>query len=525
MIKDAYHYTNKFNNLAQLLEDGFSRYSDKPAFHCLGQTLTYEDIEQKSRYLAQWLRHECGLEAGDRIAIQLPNLTQYPIAAYAALRAGLIIVNTNPLYTSREMKHQFSDSGVKALIILEDLVPKYQAIESELNIKHVIVTAAPDLLTQQEQDRGNYSDFNSAISAGKHLPAVAENSAIADDIAVIQYTGGTTGVSKGACLTHSNLMSNAAQMNIRLAQKMIEGEDSFVCPLPLYHIYAFTVNMISLFSIGVQNILIPNPRDMDGFVNTLKNVRFSGLSGINTLFMGLYQHPEISSVDFGHLKVTLSGGSMLTSKAFHVWYQTTGCTITEGWGLSETSPVITLNEFGKEQVGCVGIPLVETEVQVWDINNKPVAQGEVGELVVKGPQVMPGYWQRPDETNNSIINGFFKTGDVGLIKTDGQVQIVDRLKDMIIVSGFNVYPNEVEDILCSHQHIFEAAVVGDHDDHTGELVHAHVATLEPLDEGDIIHFCRQHLTNYKVPKRITFHEQLPKSAVGKVLRRELRNTQ
>ncbi|WP_165309916.1 AMP-binding protein [Vibrio ziniensis] len=525
MINDACYYQNKFNNVAQLLEDGFSCFSEKPAFHSLGQSLSFAEIEQKSRYLAQWFQHQCGLKAGDRIAIQLPNLTQYPIVTYAAFRAGLVIVNTNPLYTSREMKHQFNDSGARVLVILEDLMPKYQAIKDELCIEKVLITAAPDLLTGKQQDRGDYFDFNSVINEGSHLPPVSKNDAQINDIAVIQYTGGTTGISKGACLTHRNLMANASQMNIRISQKTESEGENFVCPLPLYHIYAFTVNLISLFSLGVQNILIPNPRDIDGFVQTLKDVRFSGFSGINTLFMGLCQHPEFPSLDFSQLKITFSGGSMLTSKAYNTWFEITGCTITEGWGLSETSPVITLNEFNKEQVGCVGTPLHATEVQVWDINNQPLAQGQIGELVVKGPQVMLEYWQRPDETANSIINGFFKTGDVGLIKDDGHIQIVDRLKDMIIVSGFNVYPNEVEDILCSHQHITEAAVVGDHDEKAGEIVHAHIATLEPLDEGDIIHFCRQHLTNYKVPKRITFHQQLPKSAVGKVLRRELRNTQ
>lgn len=503
MINDAYHYQNKFNNVAQLLEDGFSRFSEKPAFHCLGQSLSFAEIEQKSRYLAQWFQHQCGLKAGDRVAIQLPNLAQYPIVTYAAFRAGLVIVNTNPLYTPREMKHQFNDSGARVLVILEDLMPKYQTIEDELCIEKVLITAAADLLTGEQQERGHYFDFNSALNAGENLPPVSNNNAKINDIAVIQYTGGTTGVSKGACLTHANLMANASQMNIRIIQKVQSEGENFVCPLPLYHIYAFTVNLLSLFSLGVQNILIPNPRDINGFVQTLKSVPFSGFSGINTLFMGLCQHPEFPSLDFSQLKITIFGGSMLTSKAYNTWLEITGCTITEGWGLSETSPVITLNEF----------------------NNQPLAQGQIGELVVKGPQVMLQYWQRPDETSNAIINGFFKTGDVGLIKDDGYIQIVDRLKDMIIVSGFNVYPNEVEDILCSHQHITEAAVVGDHDEKTGELVHAHIATLEPLDEGDIIHFCRQHLTNYKVPKRITFHQQLPKSAVGKVLRRELRNTQ
>ncbi len=523
MITNAYHYQNQFNNLAQLLEDGFSRYSNKPAFNCLGQALTYSEIEQKSRYLAQWLQHDCGLQAGDRIAIQLPNLTQYPIAAYAAIRAGLIIVNTNPLYTPREMKHQFGDADVKALIILEDLLPKYQAIENDLNIEKVIITAAPDLLTKKQQDRGDYFDFNSIITLGETLPPLLENQAKLDDIAVIQYTGGTTGLAKGACLSHGNIMANTAQVNLRLAPKLTLGEDSFVCPLPLYHIYAFTVNMMSLFSLGIQNILIPNPRDIDGFVQTLKTVNFSGLSGINTLFMGLCQHPEFASIDFSNLKMTISGGTMLTSKAYNAWLKTTGCTVSEGWGLSETSPVITLNEFGNEQVGYVGSPLDSTEIQVWDENNQPVAEGETGELVIKGPQVMLGYWQRPDETEKTIINGFLKTGDIGMIKEDGYVQIVDRLKDLIIVSGFNVYPNEVEEILCSHEHILEAAVVGDYCEKSGELVHAHITTLQPLDEGDIIHFCREQLTNYKVPKRITFHEQLPKSTVGKILRRELRS--
>ncbi|MEI8594317.1 AMP-binding protein [Photobacterium sp. Hal280] len=519
---DAYQYLNTFTNLADFLADGFARYADKPAFHCLGQTLTYSDIEQRSRHLAQWLQHQSGLQAGDRIAIQLPNIIQYPIAAYAAIRAGLVVVNTNPLYTAREMQHQFSDAGVKALIILEDLLPKYEAIRDQVPVENVLVTAATDLLTNSTEAGHQYLALNAVIASGKQQPTLRPNTAGTDDIAVLQYTGGTTGVAKGACLSHGNILANAAQMSHRILQKGVPGEETFVCPLPLYHIYAFTVNMMGLFYLGAQNVLIPNPRDIEGFIKILKSQRFTGFAGINTLFVGLCQHPEFRQLDFSALKVTFSGGAALTGKAFELWQSITGCTITEGWGLTETSPVSTLNPFDSEQINSVGVPLINTVVEVWDEHHRPLPQGEVGELVIKGPQVMQGYWQRPDETAKVLVNGFVKTGDLGLIAPDGYIRIVDRLKDMIIVSGFNVYPNEIEEVLCRHQHIVEAAVVGETDEKTGEAVHAHITTSVCLDEAEIIAFCREHLTAYKVPKRISVHQELPKSTVGKILRRELR---
>ncbi|GLT14763.1 AMP-binding protein [Vibrio algivorus] len=510
-------------NLVQFIESTCVSAPEKQAYQCLGKGHSYAEIEQLSTYFAQWIQHESDLQPGDRIAIQLPNLTQYPIVAYGALKAGLIIVNTNPLYTPREMHHQFNDSGAKALIILEDLLPKYEAIKDKIGIEQVIVTRAADLLKVTEPTH-QYFDLMSLLEQGKSLPEQLPIQAKPDDIAVLQYTGGTTGVAKGASLTHANILTNASQMAQRLEQLPPLDGGSFICPLPLYHIYAFTVNMVALFGLGVTNTLIPNPRDIAGFVETLKSTPFIGMSGINTLFVGLCQHPEFKDLDFSNFKLTISGGSALNSSTFNLWKKVTGCTITEGWGLSETSPVLTLNEFGQQQPGSVGTPLGDTDIQVWNEDNQPLPQGEVGELVIKGPQVMKGYWNRPEDTEKSIINGYFLTGDVGLILPNGAIQIVDRMKDMIIVSGFNVYPNEIEEVLCQHPEIIEAAVVGEEDEKTGEKVVAHLVTTldSELTEKDIETYCRENLAAYKVPRKILFLKELPKSTVGKVLRRELR---
>ncbi|WOX05168.1 AMP-binding protein [Microbulbifer pacificus] len=509
-------------NLADYIGQCLQRFHDKPAYHCLGQTLTFGEIEEKSRHLAQWLQHECGLEAGDRIAIQLPNITQYPIAAYAALLAGLVVVNTNPLYTPREMQHQFSDSGAKALVILADFVGKFEEIKSATGIEHVLVTGPADLLGNPVSAPEGYHSFVSAIERGAACSDLVQSKAARTDIAVLQYTGGTTGVAKGACLTHDNLLANTQQMLERILQRGNEGEEIFVCPLPLYHIYAFTVNMLTFFGMGSLNVLIPNPRDIDGFVKMIAPFRFTGLAGLNTLFVGLCRHPEFKQLDFSSLKMTFSGGTALTSSAAELWHQVTGCPVTEGWGLSETSPVICLNEFGREEIGTVGTVLEDTEVQVWDEDGNALPQGESGELVVRGPQVMLGYWNRPEETDKVMRNGFFRTGDVGLIQDNGNIRIVDRLKDMIIVSGFNVYPNEVEDVLCRHPQVVEAAVVGVPSEQTGEAVRAHLVVDGEVDENEIIEFCRTQLTAYKVPKQIVIQKELPKSTVGKILRRELR---
>ncbi|WP_346836578.1 AMP-binding protein [Microbulbifer sp. SAOS-129_SWC] len=512
-----------FPNLAAFIERSLDTFADRPAYHCLGQTLTFAAIEEQSRYLAQWLLGEAGLQPGDRIAIQLPNIAQYPIAAYAALRAGLVIVNTNPLYTPREMQHQFSDSGARALVILADYIDKFTRIATDTAIEKVIVTGAAELRGEMVDAPADYISFTDALAQGSRLPAIAQSSAQRHDIAVLQYTGGTTGVAKGACLTHANLLANAAQVQQVISGRCNAAEEIFVCPLPLYHIYAFTVNMLTFASMGSLNILIPNPRDLDSFIDTIAPFPFTGFAGINTLFAGLSRHPAFQQLDFSHLKITFSGGTALTSSAAELWHSVTGCRVTEGWGLSETSPVVTLNRFGSEEPGSVGAPLGGTEVQVWGPNQQPLAHGEAGELVVRGPQVMREYWQRPEDTAKAMHNGFFKTGDIGLVQDNGNIRIVDRLKDMIIVSGFNVYPNEVEDVLCSHPQVREAAVVGMHSAHSGESVCAHLVVDGEIEDSAITEFCREHLTAYKLPKKIVRHRELPKSTVGKILRRTLRS--
>jgi len=510
------------NCLGDYIEKAFQQYDNKPAFHCLGQTYSFSEIENKSRALACWLQHHSGLVPGDRIVIQLPNLVQYPIAAYAAMRAGLIIVNTNPLYTPREMRHQFSDSGAKAIIILDSLLPKLAEVQADTAIETVIITKADDLVTHAISSYAQGQCFNSAMNEGEALTLVPRPANDLDDVCVLQYTGGTTGVSKGACLTHRNIIANAAQTGHNLGKCCEPGQEIFICPLPLYHIYAFSVNMMLFFGQGNLNVLITNPRDLDEFVASMKPFQFTGLSGINTLFVGLCHHEDFKSLDFSKLKLTISGGTTLTAAAAKIWQDTTGCTITEGYGLSETSPVVCMNAPGNEQIGSIGKAMVETTVEIWDLENKPVTDGDEGELVVKGPQLMQGYWNMPDETAKVMVNGFFKTGDIATKRPNGCFKIVDRLKDMIIVSGFNVYPNEVEEVLVSYAGVLEAAVVGQADERTGERVCAYISVEGDFDVDALRSYCKEQLTAYKVPKLIEVLDAIPKSTVGKILRRELR---
>ncbi len=510
------------NNLGDFLEHRLSLYADLPAYSCMGQTLTFNDIDNKSRDLASWLQQVSGLQAGDRIIIQLPNIIQYPVAAYAALRAGLVLVNTNPMYTPQEMLHQFNDSGAKAIFTLKDLLPKLNTIKANTCLEKVLVCDPTDFITQDTTPVDNCINLNQAITDGAALTLQPRPNSQLDDTCVLQYTGGTTGVSKGAELTHRNILSNAAQNLDRLGDKCSQGNEIFICPLPLYHIYAFCINMMVFFSRGNLNVLIPNPRDMDAFIGAIKPFKFTGFSGINTLFVGLCATDNFKQLDFSALKLTISGGSALTSDAVRVWDETTGCSISEGYGLSETAPVLCLNEPGNEQVGTVGTAVLATDIQIWDAKDQRVAQGEEGQIVAKGPQVMKGYWNMPQETQKVMSNGFFKTGDIGKILDSGAIKIVDRLKDMIIVSGFNVYPNEVEEVLTRHPDITEAAVVGQPDDRSGESVCAYIAVNKPLSTEDIIVHCREELTAYKVPKEIFILDELPKSTVGKILRRELR---
>jgi long-chain acyl-CoA synthetase len=522
-VENIEHQVGQYHNLDDFMSQAMSKYATNPAFNCLGQTLNFKEVGEKSDCLAAYFQ-SVGLVAGDRIVIQLPNLIQYPIAMYAALKAGLVIVNTNPLYTPREMQHQFNDSGAKAIVILNDLYPNLDKIIKHTEIQHVILTEATDLLKPSVNiDSTHGVALNDAIALGESLP-LHRSTAKINDVAVLQYTGGTTGVSKGAQLTHKNIIANALQTALVLGDNCKEAEEIFICPLPLYHIYAFTVNMVLFAFKGNLNVLIPNPRDLDAFVNAIKPHQFTGMAGLNTLFVGLCNHPDFNALDFSRFRLTLSGGTALTSKAATIWREVTGCSIAEGYGLSETSPVVSLNQPGNEEIGTVGAPVAGTIVEIWDENDHPVAQGETGQIVVKGPQVMQGYWNLPQASQQSITaKGFFKTGDVGLIQSNGNVKIVDRLKDMIIVSGFNVYPNEIEDVLVNCAGVMEAAVIGESDDVTGEMVHAFVTLNGEVTEAQIIAHCRQNLTAYKVPKKVTLLQDLPKSTVGKILRRELRS--
>ncbi|WP_309545223.1 AMP-binding protein [Thalassotalea euphylliae] len=513
------------SSLAELITESCTKFADKPAFSCLGQTFSFAQTYEQALNFSKYLQQHTNIKAGDRIAVQLPNLIQFPVVAYGALLAGVVLVNTNPLYTPREMQHQFKDSSAKAIVILADLLPNLTQIIDNTDIEQVIVTQATDFLMPDKRYQGEYLSLLDCLEQGAKVESLTPVAGELSDLAVLQYTGGTTGLSKGAMLSQINLLANAEQSFQRFKPKCVDGEDVYICPLPLYHIYAFLVNLILAASHGAHNVLIPNPRDIDAFVKTLSAYRFTHFTGINTLFVGLCQHPDFVKLDFSSLRMTISGGTALTHSAADIWLKVTGCTISEGYGLSETSPVLCFNQPGNERLGTIGFPLVDTDLQIWDENNQAVAQGQEGEIVAKGPQVMSGYWQQEEATAKSIINGYFKTGDVGVIDEDGRIRIVDRLKDMIIVSGFNVYPNEVEDVLSRHDDILEAAVIGEPDDGTGEKVAAFVV-LKPdtgLTEEDVRGFCKEHLTPYKVPKKVAFIDELPKSTVGKILRRELRS--
>jgi long-chain acyl-CoA synthetase len=514
---------NNINSLADYIEETFKKYADRPAYSALGQQKTFAEMDALSGKFAAWLQNNTSLAPGDRIAIQLPNLIQHPIAVYGALRAGLVVVNTNPLYTPSEMLHQFNDSGATALVILADFAPKYESIKDQTNIKHVIVTSATQLLDNKKVEDSAYPCFATIFEEADALTLKPRPQISLDDPCILQYTGGTTGVSKGAELSHQNVLANSEQTLERLGDQFVEGKEVIICPLPLYHIYAFTVCMMTFFAKGAMVVLIPNPRDMDAFVAALKPQKFTAFAGINTLFMGLCSHPEFRTLDFSTLHLTISGGTALTRSASDLWMKTTGCTVTEGYGLSETAPVVAFNQPKKENLGTVGLPVTDTDIQILDENDQPLAQGQEGQIAVKGPQVMKGYWQRDDETAKVMTDdGYFKTGDVGVILPDGCIKIVDRLKDMIIVSGFNVYPNEVEDVLTQHPSVLEAAVVGKADDKTQERVCAYVTVTPDYNEDDVLAHCKTVLTNYKIPKEINVLDELPKSTVGKILRRELR---
>lgn len=530
-----------YSSMVDVFEQAVKKYSDRPAFSAVGVTLTYKELDTQTRNFAAWLQNKTDLKPGDRIAVQMPNVCQYPVIVFGAMRAGLIVVNTNPLYTTREMEHQFNDSGAKALVVLANMAENAEKVLPHTSIEHVIVTEVADMHSPIKRTLMNavvkhvkkmVPPFN--IPQALKLPAVLSAGAREkftpvecklDDIAVLQYTGGTTGVAKGAMLTHGNLVANLLQVRPMMEDTVENGQEVIVAPLPLYHIYSFTLNCGIMLEAGGHNILIPNPRDIPGFVKELKNHKFTAFLGLNTLFVALCNNEEFQKLDFSHLKLTSSGGMALTSDTAKMWERVTGCSISEGYGMTETSPVVTFNPRSAIQLGTIGLPIPSTKVKTIDDEGNETPLGEAGELCVKGPQVMRGYWQRPEDTQKSFTeDGYLQTGDIAVIQEDGFIRIVDRKKDMIIVSGFNVYPNEIEDVVSSHPKVIECAAVGVPDAKSGEAVKVYlVATAEGVTENELKEFCRERLTAYKVPRFFEFREELPKTNVGKILRRELRD--
>ncbi|GAB3163915.1 AMP-binding protein [Telluribacter humicola] len=537
-----------YPSLIQMMEEGFSKFTSHPAYSNMGKEITFGEVDRLSRDFAAYLQ-SLGLMQGDRIAIQMPNLLQYPIAMFGALRAGLTIVNTNPLYTPREMLHQFKDSGAKAIVILANFGSNLEKILADTNIEHIIITEIGDRLGFPKKLIVNaVVKYIKKMVPAYNLPtAVAFNDALAkgagatytrpqvsnQDLAFIQYTGGTTGVSKGAMLTHRNLIANVEANNAWLKPLIdVDGGDLnpiIVAALPLYHVYALTVNALFALKSGAMNLLITNPRDLNAFIDDLKKYRVTMFTGVNTLYNGLLNHPRLKEVDFSKLKVTSAGGMALQKVVAERWRDATGCLPAEGYGLSETSPVLSSNPLvGENRVGTIGIPWPSTEIRILRDDNTWADVGESGEVCAKGPQVMLGYYNRPDETAAVIFEEesgrWFKTGDIGIRDADGFFRIVDRKKDMILVSGFNVYPNEIEDVMAKCPGVLEVACVGVPDEKTGEAVKIYVVKKDPeLTIDKIKSYCRENLTAYKCPKKIEFRDELPKTNVGKILRRALRD--
>ncbi|MFB4392229.1 MULTISPECIES: long-chain-fatty-acid--CoA ligase FadD2 [unclassified Pseudomonas] len=540
---------NAYKSVVEVFERSCKRFADRPAFSNLGVTLTYTDLERHSAAFAAWLQQHTDLAPGDRIAVQMPNVLQYPIAVFGALRAGLIVVNTNPLYTEREMRHQFKDSGARALVYLNMFGNRVQQVLPDTDIEYLIEAKMGDLLPTAKGWLVNTVvdkvkkmvpayrlpqavPFKQVLRQGRELTHKAVPRSL-EDIAVLQYTGGTTGLAKGAMLTHGNLVANMLQVLACFAQHgpdgqalIKEGQEVMIAPLPLYHIYAFTANCMCMMVTGNHNVLITNPRDIPGFIKELGKWQFSALLGLNTLFVALMDHPGFKSLDFSALKVTNSGGTALVKATAERWESLTGCRIVEGYGLTETSPVASTNPYGElARLGTVGIPVVGTAFKVTDDDGNDLPLGERGELCIKGPQVMKGYWQQPEATAQALdAEGWFKTGDIAVIEPDGFTRIVDRKKDMIIVSGFNVYPNEIEEVVMSHPQVANCAAIGVPDERSGEAVKLFVVPREgDLSVDELKAFCKANFTGYKVPKHIVLRESLPMTPVGKILRRELRD--
>ncbi len=535
--------TSQYNSVVDIFLESTRKFADSPAINNMGKTISYGELDRLTEYFASYIQHKTNLEKGDRIAIMMPNLLQYPVAVFGALRAGLVVVNTNPLYTDRELQHQLKDSGAKAIVVVEMFAHTLADVIENTNVETVITTRVADMLDFPKSMLVNFVikrvkkmvppfklpgaiSFKDVLSQGAALPPTKVDIA-KDDIAFLQYTGGTTGVSKGAMLTNDNMVSNIEQAYLWITNdgKVSQGEETIITALPLYHIFALTANCLTYMRLGANNILITNPRDIPGFVKELKKHKFTAFTGVNTLFNALLNNEDFKNVDFSHLKMVLGGGMAVQKAVADRWKEVTGVPLIEAYGLTETSPAACINPPDlTEYNGCIGLPVPGTDASVRDENNNALGTDEAGELCIRGPQVMKGYWNRPEETAKTIdSDGWLHTGDVAEMNKDGYFKIVDRLKDMILVSGFNVYPNEIEGVLAAHDGILEAGAIGVPDEHSGEVVKVVIVKSDPnLTEEDVIAYCKEELTGYKRPKVIQFVDDLPKTNVGKILRRELR---
>jgi len=533
---------DQYSTIVEFVKEKFDKYPKRSAFSCMGKTMTYKEIDKLSDQFGAYLNHR-GLEPGDRVAIMMPNLLQYPIALFGCMKAGITVVNTNPLYTPREMEHQFTDSGVKGIIIAENFAANLEKILDKTEIKTIITTSIGELLGAVKGmlvntaikhvkrmvpkfDLPNTVTFKEALKQGKkiNLPEFENTS---DRVIVHQYTGGTTGVSKGAMLTNRNLIANMLQIKAFWDPYIKDDgiNEIVLSPLPMYHIYAFSCNCLAMLGNGAHTVLVTNPRDIDSLVKEFKNFKITGMTGVNTLYNALNNNEDFKSLDFSNFEMANAGGTALQQKVGEEWEKITGGKIAEGYGMTEASPVVTVNPRDAVRIGTIGIPVPSTDVRVVDEQGNPLAVGEPGEIQVKGPQVMKGYYNKPEATAKTITSeGWLNTGDIGLMEADGYFRIVDRKKDMILVSGFNVYPNEIEDVLGRHEKVDEVAAIGVPDDKSGEVVKIFVTVRDStLKKDELIAYAKEQLTGYKVPKHIEFIKELPKSTVGKILRRELRD--
>jgi len=529
---------DSYASIVAAFEESCDKFGDKVAFESMDVSMTFNQLKQRAHNFAAWLQNNTDLVVGDKVAIQMPNVLQYPICIYGSLLAGMVVVNINPLYTAREMEHQFNDSGTKAVIIVANFCSELESCIAKTQLKHVIVTRVPDMFPQPKRfivnlvlnhvkkmvpafNLPNTIDFREVVKDRglKVKPVEIKNT----DTAFLQYTGGTTGVSKGAVLTHRNVIANMEQMKAWMGQDLKEGEETIITPLPMYHIFSLTVNCLSFICLGGKNVLIINPRDMPAFVKELQKQDWSVMTGVNTLFNGLLNNEDFRNLDFSKVKTVIGGAMAIQKVVAERWEKVTGNRLVEGYGLTESSPVASANPLADPHIGTIGVPVPSTEIKLCDDKGNEVLLGERGEINIKGPQVMQGYYNRQEETDNVLKNGWLRTGDIGVMAEDGFFTIVDRIKDMILVSGFNVYPNEVEDVIASHPKILEVAAIGVPDEKSGEAVKIFVVKSDAsLTEQEIRDYCNENMTGYKKPKHIAFRDELPKTPVGKILRRALR---